>query len=106
VVGKAKASVTRSLGSSVGRIWQENLFEHRLRADEETEGYGFYLFMNPYVAGLADPGQPWSGWACSDETRLRFLSGRSAGGAPAPGWLDRASQPYPRLVVRSPRTNL
>jgi REP element-mobilizing transposase RayT len=97
-LGKAKATITRTLGRSPATVWQENAFEHRLRDGEECEAYGFYVFMNPYVAGLASMDGPWPGWACSDDARLHFLAGRTAAGAPAPEWLDRARVPDPRLV--------
>lgn len=103
VLGKTKATITRSLGRPVasGPVWQENAFEHRLRDDEDMESYGFYVFMNPYVAGLATMAESWSGWACSDDTRLRFLTSRTADNAPAPEWLDRARISDPRLIVRT-----
>lgn len=59
VMAKFKAS-TRNVAAADWR-WQDNGFEHRLRPDESTKDYAFYMFMNPYRAGLIDMRSTWSG---------------------------------------------
>lgn len=79
--------------------WQANVFEHRLRADENAEDYAFYVFMNPYQAGLADVKMPWPGWLRGAEWRWRFEDGLSAAGAPPGEWLDRVEELAGRIQI-------
>ena len=79
-------------------------FEHRLRAskhprsklrgtgpkgNEDAEGYAFYIFMNPYRAGLMTVTESWPGWIRSDAKRFRFLDALDENGAPPAEWLNR-----------------
>lgn len=72
--------------------WQANVFEHRLRADEDAENYAFYVFMNPYRAGLAEMNSSWPGWLPGTDFRWRFEDGLSADGVPPAEWLDRVKE--------------
>ncbi|SDS39688.1 transposase [Opitutus sp. GAS368] len=60
VMGKFKA-LARNLGQATWR-WQHDGFEHQLRSVEAIDDYGFYIFMNPYRAGLCPLATPWSWW--------------------------------------------
>jgi REP element-mobilizing transposase RayT len=85
VMGKLK-TLARSQGRAPWH-WQENGFEHRLRADEAAEDYAFYVFMNPYRAHLLPVTQSWPWWICPDPTRFRFLSRLGPDGTPPGPWL-------------------
>ena len=71
VMAKVK-SLTRLKGQ-VGWRWQADGFEHHLRPHELIEHYGFYLFMNPYQAGLCKLEEAWPGWMCPDPGLFQFL---------------------------------
>jgi REP element-mobilizing transposase RayT len=77
--------------------WQENSFEHRLRPDEPTEHYAFYIFMNPYRAALVPITEAWPFWVCPEPRRFLFSEHLDAEGAPPPEWLDRIEKITPRL---------
>jgi putative transposase len=52
----------KTLGRDQGRAdwrWQKDGFEHQLRPHEKMEDYGFYVFMNPYRAGLIATCERW-----------------------------------------------
>jgi putative transposase len=42
--------------------WQRDFWEHRVRENERWEDYGFYMFLNPYRAGLVGAGETWPWW--------------------------------------------
>lgn len=84
-------------GGRQGWRWQENGFEHRLRPDEPAEHYAFYIFMNPYRAGLAPMEEPWPFWTCPEPRRFLFPKHLDAKGAPPPEWLDEIERIAPRL---------
>jgi hypothetical protein len=92
VIAKAKADVSRKLGAPGGSLWQENSFERRVRENESLESYGFYAFMNPYVAGELGAAQSWGGWGCTNPSHLLFLRGLGPDGAPPPEWIQRARE--------------
>ena len=96
VIAKLKA---RSRSVDAVWRWQANVFEHRLRADEDAEDYAFYIFMNPHRAGLVDVTVPWPGWLGGAEWRWRFEDGLSATGTPPAEWLDRATEVAERIEV-------
>ncbi len=79
--------------------WQANVFEHRLRANEDAEDYAFYIFMNPYRAGLIDVNAPWPGWLCGAEWTWKFENRLSEEGAPPAEWLDRIGDVTERIQV-------
>ncbi len=93
VIAKLKGNITRTLHrSSAPGGWQENVFEHRLRINEQAESYAFYIFMNPYRAGLCPLTDAWPWWVCTDENRFRFLARRRANGSPQPEWLAESER--------------
>jgi REP element-mobilizing transposase RayT len=87
LVAKTKAAITRS---RPGLKWQLNFFEHRVRTVESAEAYAFYIFMNPYVAGLCPVGRTWAGWIPSLEVRWEFEGKLREGGLPQPAWVEEA----------------
>jgi len=87
VVAKLKGIITRKMHSTGEQIaWQENVFEHRLRPTEDAEHYAFYIFMNPYAAGLCPLEQSWPWWVCTAPERFRFLALRRENGSPQSEW--------------------
>jgi putative transposase len=102
VIAKLKGNVTRALRYSPEPVvWQENVFEHRLRPGEDAESYAFYVFMNPYCAGLCAMSNPWPWWVCTEPDRFRFLALRRENGSPSPEWRDEAERIAKRIVHRS-----
>lgn len=87
VVGKTKSALTRTHGTV---RWQANFFEHRLRSTESAEDYAFYIFMNPYSAGLCPLDQTWPGWISSGHVRWAFEDKLRAGRLPQPEWIEKA----------------
>ncbi len=79
--------------------WQANVFEHRLRADEESEDYAFYIFMNPYRAGLISSLEVWPGWLRTADWTWRFESGLNADGSPPREWIDRVKEIETRIRI-------
>lgn len=44
---------------SLGVVWQENFFDHRLRRDESVEEKGVYIRRNPVAKGLTSSPDEW-----------------------------------------------
>jgi REP element-mobilizing transposase RayT len=89
IVAKLKAAVTRA-HSSVQ--WQLNFFEHRLRHGSVAEDFAFYVFMNPYTAGLCGLEHAWPGWMPSQQIRWSFEDKLREGGLPQAEWLLEAER--------------
>jgi len=89
VIGKLKSAITRVHGEIK---WQENFFEHQLRPDDPIENYAFYIFMNPYCAGICDLERIWPGWISSGEMHWGFEVKLRVGGLSQPGWLEQAGK--------------
>jgi hypothetical protein len=98
LMAKIKGNAARHL-PELRPIWQENAFEHRLRAGEDAEAYAFYLFMNPYRAGLVAGGLAWPWWFCSQPARFGFLAKRNKGGGPQAHWDEQVEQMSRGLVL-------
>lgn len=77
--------------------WQQNGYEHRLRENEDSSDYGFYIFMNPYRAGLIATSRPWPWWLCPEPSRLAFLANLNEG-CPPHEWLERVERVASRVV--------
>jgi REP element-mobilizing transposase RayT len=73
VVGKFKRE-TRVELANAGLDWQRDFFEHRLRPEEGIEGYGRYIFLNPYRADLLKLNTIWPGWWCPNPAQFEFLA--------------------------------
>ncbi len=71
-----------------GYFWQDNFFEHRLRAKETAESYGRYIFLNPYRAGLISFREVWPYWEGNRESRYLFEASLIDGKYPPSAWLD------------------
>ena len=101
-LGRVMAKL-KSLASDHGRApwrWQDDGFEHRLRATEVAEDYAFYIFMNPYCAGLITTTTTWPWWVCPASDAFRFLAHLNPDGTPPSEWLVRAAEVERRIVTR------
>ena len=87
LVGKLKAKTKTALAQH-GLRWQENFYEHRLRPDELANGYAFYIFMNPYRAGLIKRHTLWPYWQCPASARFDFQSLLEDGLYPPREWVE------------------
>ncbi|ACB75750.1 hypothetical protein Oter_2468 [Opitutus terrae PB90-1] len=96
VVAKLKALSRRR---HVSWEWQDNVFEHRLRADEARDDYRFYIFMNPYAAKLIPTTACWPWWYCPEPSACRFLPLLHADGTPPREWLREREVIRNRLHV-------
>jgi len=96
-MAKWKGLVSRSVGES---IWQVNVFEHRLRDDEDGEPYAWYVFMNPYHAGLVADAEVWPGWWPVSDRCWRFIAAARPGPCPQPEWSGEWEQRTGGLAVR------
>ena len=90
VMGKFK-SLARDMGKSSWQ-WQQDGFEHQVRRLESLEEYAFYIFMNPYRAGLCSLNASWAWWFCPEPKRFRFLDALENGKTVPSAWLDRSDQ--------------
>lgn len=97
VVGKFK-TLARNMGRATWR-WQQDGFEHQLRDVESMEDYGFYMFMNPYRAGLCPLAAPWPWWLCPQPSLFRFLSARDQNQAVPSEWLGLSDQIGSRITT-------
>ena len=84
VIAKRRAQVRRS---SPVLVWQANYFDHKLHPIECTETYAWYIFMNPYRAGLVRLDESWSGWWNDGAIPWTFLAKARSGPCPQPQWL-------------------
>ncbi len=98
VMGKFKTQ-SRDQGRAYWH-WQEDGFEHRLRNIEAIEDYGFYIFMNPYRAGLCPLNLPWRWWLCPNRSNFRFLSQLAAGESVPSEWLGLCDQIAAQITPR------
>ncbi len=97
-IGKFKALARRN--AEAGWQWQNESFERQLRLDDSLEDYGFYIFMNPYRAGLCQLTERWPWWICPEPKRFSFLEHRE-GRLPVPEeWIGRSKEIGSRIVVR------
>jgi putative transposase len=99
VIGKIKTLSHRQ--SQGDWRWQTESFEHHLRPGESLGNYGFYIFMNPYRAGLCRLDERWPWWVCSRPADFRFLSLLGEGQAVPGEWIGRSREIARQIVVRS-----
>jgi len=86
LLAKLKGAITRRCG--LDRVfWQENVYEHRLRPNELSESYAFYVYMNPYRAGICAMEDVWPWWVCTFPQRFEFCGKSRPNGSPQPEWL-------------------
>jgi len=69
-----------------GLHWQDAFYEHRLRNAEGITPVVFYIYLNPYRAGLLPETGVWPGYFCRSE-EWAWFGGLTANAAPQPGWL-------------------
>lgn len=97
VMGKFK-TWSRDMGKASWR-WQQDGFEHRLRQIESVEDYGFYIFMNPYRAGLCRLGASWPWWLCPDPSTFRFLAALEGQQEVPPTWLGLSDKIEAKIIT-------
>jgi REP element-mobilizing transposase RayT len=66
-------TLSRNQGRALWR-WQYDGFEHRVRSFESIEDYAFYIFMNPYRAGLCPLTASWPWWICPEPRQIHFMT--------------------------------
>jgi len=49
----------RKLAGAIKGIWQDDVFEHRVRNDKEHQKYYNYIYRNPVDAGLIANPEDW-----------------------------------------------
>lgn len=66
--------------------WQDGFYEHQLRTDDDASAVFFYIYLNPYRAGLISETEIWPGYRCRAEDWAWFgqLTKESI---PQPEWL-------------------
>ena len=97
VMGKIKA-LSRSHGTATWR-WQDDGFEHQPRSAEAIEDHGFYIFMNPYRAGLRHLTSSWPWWLCPQPSQLRFLTAFDQEKLVPPEWLGLSDKIESKITV-------
>jgi REP element-mobilizing transposase RayT len=70
-----------------GTDWQDNFYDHQLRADDSVESIIRYIQLNPYQAGLVQWPQTWPHFYCRDED-WEWFRGLTDRGLPIPEWLQ------------------
>jgi putative transposase len=97
VVGKFK-TLARDSGRAIWR-WQKDGFEHQVRNAESIEDYAFYIFMNPYRAGLCSLNNQWPGWICPNPGIFQFLDSRAPTQQVPAAWLELSDHLASRIAV-------
>ncbi len=96
LLAKLKGNITRRCGLD-GMCWQENVYEHRLRRAEQPEAYAFYIYMNPYRAGICALRDSWPWWVCADPQRFEFCGKWCPNGSPHREWLTEVEEIASRI---------
>jgi REP element-mobilizing transposase RayT len=86
VISKLKAHTKPAL-ERTRMTWQQNFFEHRLRAEDELESFARYMFLNPYRAGLITTKESWPFWRKRSGVSFDFESMLIAGRYPPETWI-------------------
>jgi release factor glutamine methyltransferase len=73
VVGKLKV-MTHGVLDENGLAWQDNYYDHRLRAEDAAEKFAKYIFLNPYRVGLVPLDEMWPWWMLNENYRPEFLA--------------------------------
>jgi putative transposase len=97
VMAKFKALSNRRHGCEWR--WQADGYEHQLRNWESEEDYAFYVFLNPYVAGLVGLSQQWKWWICPDPSRFSFMQHLEGGRSVPKEWIGFEVQLRERLRI-------
>jgi len=96
VLGKFKAA-TRGLLAEAGLAWQDNYYDHRLRADDAAEKFAKYIFLNPYRAGLVPLDETWPWWVLRNDYAPEFLALLDDPPLPPQEWLGQSSELRQRI---------
>lgn len=84
-IARLKVNTRDLLGSRHTR-WQQNFYDHKLRAEEPLEPVFRYIHQNPYAAGLIPLTEKWPHYFCCAEDR-RWFEPLTDDGRPMPEWL-------------------
>jgi len=98
IMGKFK-TMARDRGRTSWR-WQDDGFEHRIRNLESIEDYAFYIFMNPYRAGLCSLTKIWPWWVCPNPSPLNFLTKLASDHVVPLEWIGLREEIAHRIAVR------
>jgi putative transposase len=74
VVQRIKGCSSRACG--IGRLWQPNYFDRRLRREDDLGTAIRYVLQNPLKAQLVDDLRRWPWWNCPDATAVCPHSGQ------------------------------
>ncbi len=77
----------------------EGRFEHQLRGHESPEDYAFYIFMNPYRAGLCPLMDLWPWWICPRPSLFRFLDALNTAPTVPEAWLNLSDQAASKITA-------
>jgi len=94
-VGRWKSTLRRAINFT--EEWQRDFWEHRLRPDEAAEDYAFYIFMNPYRAGLIPATAVWQRWWRPAAEPFGFERHLDSSGTPQPEWLSWPEERFAHL---------
>jgi len=62
------------------------------------QGHGFYIFMNPYAAGLISLESSWPWWLCPNPSLFRFTTLLHGDGKPPHEWLHEMKEATSRII--------
>jgi len=68
-------------------VWQENFYDHRLRAEASLEAFSRYIYLNPYRKRLVDRRQQWPWWVCHRDDKPGFTRHLENGLGPPEHWI-------------------
>ncbi len=85
IVARWKVAMRR--GAGYADTFADEVRLHRLDAGEDPESYVQYMLLEPYRAGVANPGEPWAGWWLPEGSPFVFTAALAAGGLPPAEWL-------------------
>ena len=93
-VGRWKFQSRHASEDAAANQWQRDFWEHRLRPEDESEKYGFYIFLNPYRARLIDCEKPWLWTWFPNYDHFAFSEHLEANRTPPPEWLQKYDDTY------------
>ena len=85
IIARVKAK-SRAVMSARGLRWQGNFYEHQLRAEDGVESVLYYLFLNPYRAGIITADKQYS-WFLLSPIEAEWFKPLLDDGRPFPEWL-------------------
>ncbi len=77
---------TAAVLRATGLKWQKGYYDHRLRSEEPVKPVFDYIFLNPFRAGLIEPGQHWAEYYC-DSGEWEWFGPQTDQASAFPEWL-------------------